>query len=126
MSVIQGHWNPWDDKTKTRTYRVYGDQVVGGTFIESTFDTDGGSIPFWLRVLAWVMRIPSEILDPWGKFLEEWVAHDHDYTTTESGIDRAGADRKLRQALIAKGCPEIYANRVYSGIRRFGASHWKD
>ena len=78
--------------------------------------TDGCSVPSVFRPL-----LPAENDD------ERMVCdlHDELYHGDDPKVDRAAADRRLYENLVAVGMPKWKATLYWFGVRIGGWAHWK-
>lgn len=79
--------------------------------------------PGFVTDFASVPRAPFLYLAAGGKGDRAAVIHDWAYST--QFVDRATADKLLREALLATGYSDMLANAFYLAVRGFGESHWK-
>jgi hypothetical protein len=92
---------------------AYDSEVVGRIItVPAGFVTDFASIP----------RLPFVYLAEGGRGNRAAVIHDWAYST--QFVDRATADKVLREALIASGYSKATAALFYAAVRLGGASHW--
>ena len=87
---------------------------VGGWTVPVGYESDGGSIPRF----AWPWCNPLD-----GRYIHIFILHDWCYL---NGIDRALADRTLRDLLILAGMRRTQAYIIYYAVRVFGRSHWSN
>jgi hypothetical protein len=79
--------------------------------VPAGYISDGGSIPCWL----WSWCNPLD-----GRYIKIFVLHDWMY---DEGIDRAVADRVMRNLLILAGMRKTQAYAIYYAVRVFGGCH---
>ena len=101
----------WDEGT-TKVVLLEPVEVAGWT-VPVGFASDGGSIP---RPL-WSWCNPLD-----GRFIKIFSFHDFCYS---QGIDRAWADRTLRDQLILAGMRRTQAYAIYYAVRAFGGRHYR-
>jgi hypothetical protein len=93
---------------------AYDSEIVGGIItVPAGFVTDFASVPRYLPI-AYAAEA--------GKGNKAAVVHDWLYST--QSVDRATADKVLREALIASGYSKVTAALFYAAVRLGGASHW--
>ena len=85
---------------------------IGGWTVPVGYESDGGSIPRF----AWSWCNPLD-----GRYVKIFVWHDCCYS---QGIDRAWADRTLRDKLILAGMRRTQAYAIYYAVRMFGGRHY--
>jgi hypothetical protein len=93
---------------------VYYSVVAGRRFkVPAGFVTD----------LATVPRMPFVFLLTGDTSREASALHDWLYTAPHP-VDRATADKVLREASAVTGVPAWRRTLMYWGVRLFGAAHW--
>lgn len=92
----------------------YSSDLLGRVItVPAGFRSDFASVP----------RAPFLYLAAGGK--GDRAATLHDWAYSSQFVDRATADKLLREALLATGYSDLLANAFYLAVRGFGESHWK-
>lgn len=99
----------WDEET-TQVVLLEPVEVDRWT-VPAGYVSDGGSIPR----LLWSWCSPLD-----GRYIKIFCLHDWMYV---EGIDRALADRVMRDLLILAGMRKTQAYSIYYAVRVFGGSH---
>jgi hypothetical protein len=97
----------------TAPLRYASDLLGRDVEVPEGFVSDFASIP----------RLPFVYWAEGGRGDKSAVLHDFAYTS--QFVDRATADKLLREALLASGYGEGVAGTFYAAVRLFGSSHWK-
>lgn len=93
---------------------AYDSELLGHIItVPAGFVTDFASVP----------RLPFVYLAEGGRGNKAAVIHDWAYSS--QFVDRATADKLLREALIASGYGKLTAGTFYAAVRIGGASHWQ-
>lgn len=101
----------WDDDNETTMVVSLEPVEVDGWTVPAGQVSDGASVPR----LAWSWCSPLD-----GRYIHIFMLHDWMY---ETGIDRALADRVMRDLLILAGMRTTQAYAIYYAVRVFGGCH---
>lgn len=101
----------------TAPLRYYSDLLKRELVADTGMKTDFASVP---RILG-IYDLEG------GRCNKAAVIHDMLYSAGSAygGVDRATADKVLREAILASGYGAATANLFYAAVRIGGGSHWR-